>query len=169
MNINSLLRNSITKNFFSLSSIQFFNVILPFITIPYLTRTLGLEYFGIVSYAQVFITYFISLADYGFITTATRDIALHKNNIAKVSSIFSSVLTMKLLFAMLGFILFVIMIFSFERLNKHWEVYLLSYVFVIGQTMLPIWFFQGIEKMKYLSLLNLCGKIIFTILIFFCC
>ena len=111
MNINSLLRNSITKNFFSLSSIQFFNVILPFITIPYLTRTLGLEYFGIVSYAQVFITYFISLADYGFITTATRDIALHKNNIAKVSSIFSSVLTMKLLFAMLGFILFVIMIF----------------------------------------------------------
>jgi PST family polysaccharide transporter len=37
---------------------------------------------------------------------------------------------------------------------------------VIGQTLLPVWFFQGIEQMKYITYLSLAAKVVFVVLVF---
>ena len=37
--------------------------------------------------------------------------------------------------------------------------------FVTG-AMLPIWFFQGIEKMKYIAIVNLSARLLFVVAIF---
>jgi PST family polysaccharide transporter len=37
---------------------------------------------------------------------------------------------------------------------------------VLGQTLFPIWFFQGMERMRYITFLNVLAKLIFTIAIF---
>jgi PST family polysaccharide transporter len=37
---------------------------------------------------------------------------------------------------------------------------------VLGNTLFPIWFFQGMERMKYITFLNILAKLIFTIAIF---
>jgi len=59
-----------------------------------------------------------------------------------------------------------ILVFSFEKFSKHWEVYFISYGIVIGQVLFPIWLFQGLEQMKYISFINIGSKIFFTICIF---
>ena len=154
------------ENFLSLTTLQIANYLLPLITIPYLIRVLGFEYYGLIAFALVIIEYFMLITNYGFELTATREISINQDNPIKLSEIFSSVMIIKFCFMLLSLFILIIFIFSFERLYKDWIVYFFTFGMVIGNILFPAWFFQGIENMKYITVLNFISKLIFISLIF---
>ncbi len=156
----------ILYNFLSLVVLQGANYLLPLITIPYLLRVIGPEKFGLIAFAQAFIQYFVIFVDYGFNFSATREVSLYRENKKKLSEILTSVLLIKISLLLISFIILTIVVFSFEKFKKDWIIYFLTFGIVLGQTLFPVWFFQGIEKMKYITALNVLSKIIFTSLIF---
>lgn len=163
----SSTRKRLLSNFFSLSSIQMASYILPMITIPYLVRTLGVEKFGLIAFAQAMIQYFVIFTDYGFGLSATKEIAENRDNLKKLEEIFSAVMVIKILFIILSFMLLSILVLSFDQFHKEWKLYYLTFGIVLGQALFPVWFFQGIEKMHITALINILPKIFFTLSIFF--
>ena len=153
-------------NFSSLGFIQFINFLLSLIVIPHVIRKVGANGFGIIAVAQVVTFYLSVLTDYGFNQTATREITLCKNDIQKISRIFFNVLAAKLLLCFIAFGLLIAIVFTVPVFHEHIDLYLLAFSFVIGQIMLPSWFFQGIEKMHYMAIMALIARAIMVVLVF---
>lgn len=164
--INTQEKKRLVSNFFSLSVLQVFTYILPLITLPYLVRVLGTEKFGLVMFAQAFIIFFHIFVDFGFSLSATREIAIHRDNKQKITEIFSAVMSIKVILIFISFIMLTLIVFFFDKFSNDWELYYLTFLWVIGQALFPIWYFQGIEKMKYITIVNIASRVIFTLLVF---
>ena len=164
--VNTDDKKRLLSNFFSLSILQTFTYILPLLILPYLVRVLGVEKFGLVMFAQSFIMFFNILVDYGFNLSATREVSINRENKEKLTEIFSSVMIIKLFLIIISFIVLSIIVFSLEKFSNHWDLYLLTFLMIIGQALFPVWYFQGLEKMKHITIVNITSKLIFTIAIF---
>ncbi|MBP2654429.1 MAG: polysaccharide biosynthesis protein [Firmicutes bacterium] len=141
---------------------------LPLVTMPYLIITLGLENYGRVTLAIAVANYVTIAVDFGFNLSAVLAISKLRNDLKKTEIVFWSIIYAKLIFA--GLVLIVTFI------GIYWELFAwLDYYFglavllmVLGNIMMPVWFFQGIEEMKQVAVSGVINKIIFSVLIFSC-
>lgn len=153
-------------NFGYLSALQIASYIFPLITIPYLARVIGVDSFGKIAFASAVVVWFQTIADWGFNFTATRDVAKNRDDKEKVSEIFSNVLWARMFLAVLSFIILVIAILLIPEFKENKTILLITFLLIPGHILYPDWFFQAIEKMKYITIFNLLSKLLFTILIF---
>jgi polysaccharide transporter, PST family len=154
------------SNFIALGIIQGANFVLPILVMPFVIRKIGADLFGVISVAQVVMIFLSTVSDYGFNLTATRDIAFFKEDNEKISRIFSTVLASKCMICGLTFILLLLLTPVVPVLRSHFLLYMLGFVYVIGQSALVSWFFQGMEKMQYITVSTLIARLLFVILVF---
>lgn len=156
----------LVSNFSSLLCLQLANYVLPLITLPYLARVLGVEKFGVLAFAMSVITYFHTFVDFGFNYTAVRDIAKNRNNLKYVSEIFCTVMYGRIILMILSFCLLLVLIFLIPFFYENRCILVLTFLYIPGYILFPEWFFQAMEEMKYITILNIIAKLIFTSLIF---
>ena len=156
----------ILENFLSLSSLQIVNIILPLITLPYVLRIIGLDNYGIIALALALTAYFQSLTDFSFMITATRDVSIFKNSPEKLNIIFSKVIIIKSLFFLVSLLIIYLIVFLYPPFYENRLIFILTSSMLFGQILFPEWFFQGVEKMKFISILNVAIRVFFTINIF---
>lgn len=156
----------LVKNFTSLSLLQLANYIFPVITLPYLVRVLGPEKYGLINFAAAFSAYFVIITDYGFNLSATQEISVNRNDEKKVSEIFSSVLTIKIILFFLSSGIFFLIVNMFELFSNDAGLYSIMFIGVVGIVLFPLWVYQGVEQMKYILIINVAIRSVTVVSIF---
>jgi PST family polysaccharide transporter len=156
----------LAENFVSLSLLKLIGYIFPLITLPYLARVIGIDSFGEIAFASSIVIYFETIIDFGFSYTATRDVAKSRNDINEISRIFSIVFFSKLLLLGISFLIFLLLIFFIPFLFQRRILLLLTFLYIPGYLLFQEWFFLAMEKMKYITIMNVLSKLLFTVLVF---
>lgn len=154
------------SNFAYLSLLQVASYVFPFLTMPYLARVIGVEGFGKIAFAAAVMVWIQTIADWGFNYTATRDVAKNREDWEKVSDIFSRVFWARCILMLFSFIILVLLVICVPKFRENALVIFITFLMVPGQIMFPDWFFQAIERMRYITILNLLSKLLFTLLVF---
>lgn len=159
-------KKALLENFVSLSALQFVGMLLPLVTLPYILRVIGFEKYGVIVFSASLIAYFTALTDFSFKITATRDVAIHRDSPKKLNIIYSKVLTIKMFFLIVSWALIALAVFLYPPFYENRQIYFYTSLLLLGYVLFPEWFFQGIEKMRYITYLNLGIKLFFTLCVF---
>lgn len=160
MNLKSIYKHRLVENFISLGVIQGINYLLPLITIPFLFNQLGVERYGLVNFSFAFMQYFLVLTDFGFGLSGTRFIAAHRDDHSAVNRFLNSACMARALLAILSFLIVLGCVWSIPALTEHRLFTFLFFGQVIGNVLNPIWFFQGMEKMKFNTILHITTRLV---------
>ncbi|WP_084261739.1 flippase [Zymobacter palmae] len=145
-------------NVFSLIMLQGGQYVLTLATLPYLARVLSPSQFGIYGFALAISQYCIIATNYGFDISATKDIAINKENKEKISSLFWNVLAAKFFLAILCFFFLILLCTFIPQLYDCALIIVLASTQVIGSVLFPNWFFQGVEKLWGITVSNLIAR-----------
>ncbi|MGH9583012.1 MAG: flippase [Bryobacteraceae bacterium] len=141
-------RRRLQENIAALSILQLLCYIAPLLTVPYLVRVLKPPQFGLLSFAQGVVLVFDLITDYGFNFTATRAIASQRHDPYSISRIFWSTLWAKAALMLGSGAVLMILVVFIPKLHETAALYGVSFLYVIGTAIFPVWFFQGLEQMK---------------------
>ncbi len=158
-------RKSFIKNFFSLTIFQAIELFIPLLTIPIIIDRVGAEMFGLISFALVFCIFFQLIINFGFNTISVREVAIYSDNQKVLSNVFNDTVNSKLILSLFCFIPFCVIIFSIEKFSATPDIYLYTFISLLSQSLIPVWFFQGLQMSKYLTISSFVGKSIYLILI----
>lgn len=133
---------------------QAINYLVPLITLPYLTRVLGVDNYGVMGFSLSIIQYGVLFINFGFSLSATKIISENRDNNSYMTQCFweTFIAKLTLLLVACG-----ILIFLIQNIDKFGEVKFIIYIYFIqllAAAIDPIWFFQGIERLEKVSLIG---------------
>lgn len=158
--------NRIFSNFMALGILQGTNFLLPVLVMPFVIKKIGADGYGVVAVAQVVMLTFCTVTEYGFNLTATRALALQRDKVSENARLFFTVLAAKMVICIALFGVLILLITLVPFFKPHFQLYLFGFTYVIGQSLLVSWFFQGMEKMKFITIYTLIARLLFVALVF---
>jgi len=156
----------VIENYFFMTILQFLNMFFYFIIFPYLIRTIGKEGYGLYVFALSIITFFIAFIDFGFAFPGVKAIAENQNDKNTQSKTVSSVIAAKTVLFLIAMPVFIFLVYIIPFLRTNWWIFALCFIQVPAAILFQSWFFQGIQKMKYATMVQFIVKLISLIFIF---
>lgn len=152
------------KNFIYNIIYQILILILPLITVPYVSRVLGADGVGIYSYTYSIAYYFMIIAMLGLNNYGNRTIAKVRDNKEELSKEFCSIYAFQLITSNLMLISYLMYVLIFD--NQYKTIAMIQIMYVISSIFDINWFFFGIEKFKLTITRNTMIKILSLLFIF---
>lgn len=150
----------IAENYFFMTLLLVLNSFFGLLIYPYLIRTLGAESYGVYIFASTVVNYFICFIGFGFDMYGVRLIAENPFSIKKKSNVLSIIFTTKLYLEIVSIILAVLVSFVFPILRTYFWVYIVCFANTLLNIFFPTWYFQGVQKMRVVSYIQLIFKLL---------
>lgn len=141
-------------------------VIFPFITVPYVSRVLGIENIGIVSFATTYAQYFALVATLGIPLYGIKEIAKLKDKQQERNKLFSELFSLNLISGAICSLFYIISIYLIPELYKEKEFLLVTGTMVYLSAFSFDWFFNGRENFKMITIRSVIIKALSILLLF---
>jgi PST family polysaccharide transporter len=158
--LHRLFTNPLVQNAAALYGVQAVRKTLPLILIPYLAWALGPSGWGMVAFMQSMAEFAVLVIEFGFNLSATREIAQNRGNPKALAEIMSGVLGAQLFLAAVGIVLICIVSQCVPSLRSDPKLVAAGLFYAVGQGLIPLWFFQGLERMRLSAVLEVSGRIV---------
>ncbi len=155
---------NVKKNFLYNVVYQLLVILLPLVTVPYVSRILGAKGIGEYSYSASYAQYFIIIGMIGISIYGNRQMAYVKKDKDKLAKEFWNIYTLQFVTTTLSLILYLIMFVGLNSNNR--MLYVVQAITIIATIFDISWFFIGYEDMKSVVIRNSITKIVGTLLIF---
>lgn len=149
----------VVKNFLYNVSYQLLVIILPLITVPYVSNILGAEGVGNYAFTYANMQYFVIFGMVGISLYANRQIAYVRDNREKLRSTFYSIYTLQLITTTISFILYLIFTLVFNNGQYKW-LYMVQGINIIAAMVDISWLFMGLEQFKKTVIRNTIVKLV---------
>lgn len=157
------MSKSILKNLSYNVLLQIVLMVLPLISIPYVSRILGAEGIGTYSFTLSITQYFIILGTLGIALYGNRQIAYVRDDVHEMSRTFWSIFILRLVSTSIALVSYYI-IFWFDSSFR--DIRILQSMHIIAAIFDITWLFIGIEDFKRIVTRNLLIKILGLIAVF---
>lgn len=158
--------NQFIKNTFWLYILTIAKLVFPLLTLPYLTRVLSMDAYGVAVYVKASVNYLQLFIDFGFGLSAVRSIVLTGGDKKQIGCITGTVILGKGILVILSAIIVAVAITFVPILNDYSNLVWLSFISVILSVFLLDFLFQGMEQMSILSMRFVAMKALSTVLTF---
>ena len=154
----------VIKNYLYNAGYQILNMVLPLITVPYISRVLGAHDVGINEYTNSWVTFFFLMGQMGITLYGNREVAYHRDDLYERSRIFWGVEALQILTISASFIAYLCAVFLFSTTFKYY--FLLQGIWIIATGFDVSWYFMGLENFKVTVVRNTFVRLISIVLIF---
>ncbi|RVU91797.1 flippase [Flavobacterium columnare] len=158
---------SVVENYFFMTILQVINSFFYLLIYPYLIRVLGETGYGIYVFATTISTFFLFFINFGLDLPATKAVAESNGDKNKIEEIFSIIFTAKTCLFTLCTLLFFVFLFTIPIFKDNMLIFILCYLPIYSFVLFPQWFFQGIQKMRIVTYIQLGVKFLSLPFIFF--
>ena len=121
-------KNTLFKNTIMLYVLTFSTYILSFITVPYQTRVLGKDVYGLIGVSSALMVYFQLVIDFGFLLSATQEVSVNRDNPKKLSIIFTAVTINKIFLILISSIAVVFICGLVEQWRENFLFFILMFI-----------------------------------------
>jgi polysaccharide biosynthesis protein len=150
----------VVENYFFMTLLLVLNSFFGLLIYPYIIRTLGAEAYGTYIFASTVVNYFICFIGFGFDMYGVRLIAENPFSIEAKSKVLSIIFTTKLYLEAISVIFGLVAVFIFPILRAYFWVYIVCFATTLLNIFFPIWYFQGMQKMRVVSYIQLLFKLL---------
>lgn len=157
-----MAKKSIKKNYIYNLTYQILLLLTPLITTPYLSRVLGADGVGTVSFAESIVSYFTLFATLGITTFGQREISYVQDNKAKRTQMFWETKLLQVITSTC--VLAVYVIFALFQGNR--TLYLILSFNILAVLVDVVWLLQGMEEFGKIVFRNIVFKILSIAYIF---
>lgn len=157
---------SIKRNIGWSSILTTANYIFPLITYPYVSRVLGVCNIGICNFVDSVINYYCIFAMMGMSYVAIREVAKSKGDSRKLSTAFSSLLTLNLITTTIVIVVLTASIFLVPRFNAHADLLFIGVLKVLFNSLSIEWLYRGLEDFRYVTVRSILVRLVYVASVF---
>lgn len=150
----------ILENYFFMTFLQIASSFIGIFLYPYLIRVLGAESYGLYVFALSITSFFGVFVKFGFNLPATKYVVDNIADVDKKNQILSAIFTSKTLLFILCTVIISILFVFVPVMRDNQILFILCFSTIIVDIIFPQWYFQAVQKMKFVTIINLSIRIL---------